>query len=889
MRLANRSGLRRNSLLLPAVMTRKLILRCPLAPGDLVLLSAAIRDLHRTYPDRFLTDVRTCYPDIWKNNPYVTRLLETTPGVESLDCHYPLIDDANRLPFHALHGFKDFLNQTLGLNVQLTEFKGDIHLSAEEKSWMSQVHELVGRDIPFWIIAAGGKYDYTIKWWDNARFQEVVDHFRGRIQFVQVGQVGDYHPRLNGVIDLRGRTDLRQLIRLVYHSQGVLCPVTFLMHLAAAVETNRGMPRRRACVVVAGGREPAHWEAYPHHQFIHTNGALHCCAQGGCWRARTFPLGDGRSFDRPSQLCKNVEGHLPRCMHLITAKDVIERIEYYFAGGSLRFLTRDEYAVCRKATRDAANGSSRRLGPREYTYDDVVNPYTARGACEAFIKTIKPYPAGFSGRGIVICAGGFRYFTAAWVCINMLRRLGCRLPIQVWHLDASEMGSDMRKLLEPLGVECVDASQVRKEHPTRTWGGWELKPFAIAHCSFREVLLLDADNVPLVNPEFLFETPEYRQHGAIFWPDIWRCKPSKDIWRIVGIPFRRGFEFESGQIVMDKQRCWRALSLTLWFNEHSDFFYRHVLGDKETFHLAFRKLEQPFAMPSRPVKRLTATMCQHDFQGRRIFQHRNLDKWNLWLHNRRIKGFRFETECRALVQDLRSKWDGRMAACLRELGPPKIPLAKVNSPPSIVAVMVSCAPRDNIRRATLRRLAATDWGRGAVEVFRDPSPAPSDPGRSMNTGIYNALAFGVRSKADYILLLEDDLAFNRHLRHNLENWAPLARGEITLGSVYNPTLGVKAIDAENQCFVADPDGIYGSQAYIISRATAAFILRSFDRVPSLPDVKISRLAEKLQRPILYHVPSLVQHVGRISVWGGDFHHARDFNPRWRARPLHPTS
>lgn len=159
----------------------------------------------------------------------------------------------------------------------------------------------------------------------------------------------------------------------------------------------------------------------------------------------------------------------------------------------------------------------------------------------------------------------------------------------------------------------------------------------------------------------------------------------------------------------------------------------------------------------------------------------------------------------------------------------------------------------------------------------------------MNTGIYNALAFGVRSKADYILLLEDDLAFNRHLRHNLENWAPLARGEITLGSVYNPTLGVKAIDAENQCFVADPDGIYGSQAYIISRATARFILCSFDRVPSLPDVKISRLAEKLRRPILYHVPSLVQHVGRVSVWGGDFHHARDFNPRWRARPVRPTS
>jgi hypothetical protein len=158
----------------------------------------------------------------------------------------------------------------------------------------------------------------------------------------------------------------------------------------------------------------------------------------------------------------------------------------------------------------------------------------------------------------------------------------------------------------------------------------------------------------------------------------------------------------------------------------------------------------------------------------------------------------------------------------------------------------------------------------------------------MNTGMYNALKFGFLSKADYILLLEDDLAFNRYLRHTLENWPPLARGEITLGSLYNPTIGFKAIDAANQCFVADPDGVYGSQAYVLSRATARFILDNFDRVNSLPDVKISRLAEKLQRPILYHMPSLVQHVGQVSVWGGEFHYAKDFDPRWRARDFRVT-
>src|SRR5205814_992692 len=136
------------------------------------------------------------------------------------------------------------------------------------------------------------------------------------------------HPRLEGAIDLRGKTSLRQLVRPVYHAQGVLCPVTSLMHLAAAIEFKGGGLAWRPCVVVAGGREPAHWEAYPHHQFIHTNGALPCCREGGCWKARTFPLNDGD--ERDQKLCLSVTHGLPRCMDMITAEEVIRRIELYY-------------------------------------------------------------------------------------------------------------------------------------------------------------------------------------------------------------------------------------------------------------------------------------------------------------------------------------------------------------------------------------------------------------------------------------------------------------------------------------------------------------------------------------------------------------------------------
>jgi ADP-heptose:LPS heptosyltransferase len=161
----------------------------------------------------------------------------------------------------------------------------------------------------------------------------VVDHFAGRLDFVQVGEDKHHHPALEGVIDLRGQTTLRQLVRLMHHAQGAVSAVSLLMHLAAAVETPPGMPQNRACVVIAGGREPAHFTFYPHHQYLHTGGALLCCDDGGCWRSRVKPLGDGDPKD--DELCVDVVGDLARCMHMITAGDVIRAIERYYEGGAL--------------------------------------------------------------------------------------------------------------------------------------------------------------------------------------------------------------------------------------------------------------------------------------------------------------------------------------------------------------------------------------------------------------------------------------------------------------------------------------------------------------------------------------------------------------------------
>ncbi len=587
--------------------------RC--SPGDVLMLTAAVRDLHRAHADRFQISVDTCCPDLWLGNPYVTPLPAPTAGAIRIECHHPpMLDRCNSQPGHYIQSIHDLLAQRLGCPVPIGRFAPDLHLSETEK-----LNPPLGLSKPYWVMMAGGKRDLTTKWWPSAWYQEVVDHFQGRITFVQAGAGSDHHPPLDKVINVVGRTRLRDLVSLIYHSDGVVCPVTSGMHLAAAFD--------KPCVVIAAGREPPHWEMYPGHQFLHTIGQLPCCRTGGCWKARVVPLGDG-DRDRDQNLCllptETAGAPVAACMTLVTVADVCRAVERF------------------------------QVNPRIIPM--ALTDANARAVVEQRVSQLPPYPGGHEGRGIVIPGGGHRYFPSAWVCIQMLRRAGCALPIELWHLGPQEMDDDMRALVAPFGVTCVDALEVSRTHPVRRLAGWELKPYAIMHSRFQEVLMLDADNMPVADPTYLFDTTPYREHGAIFWPDYSRLGPGRDIWRLTGVPYRDEAEFESGQVVVDKKRCWDALCLTLWMNEHSDFWYRHIYGDKDTFHFSWRIVGRDYAMPSRHIHTLWGVMCQHDFDGKRIFQHRNMHKWRMDRANPRVQGFQWESECHDAMKLLHKLW-----------------------------------------------------------------------------------------------------------------------------------------------------------------------------------------------------------------------------------------
>lgn len=320
----------------PTSEANKLLLINRLAPGDILVMTNAIRDLHKAYPNRFKTDVRTPCNELFDNNPYITKLsydetkykqiekklhsgkedgkYEWLEDILVIDMQYPLINKSGEVGSHFSEGHREFLESVLRLKIPQTSLTPELYLSQTERDWANPLAVKKEFDGKYWVINAGSKGDYTLKQYPY--YQEVVDLLKNNIQFVQIGEKHHNHVILNNVINMVGQTNIRELIRLIYKAEGVLTCVSLQMHIAAAF--------RKPCVVVAGAREGTRWELYPNHQFLYVNGCLPCATYDGCWKSKHSE-------------CKNKEGEVPRCMLLITPQDVARAINRYYEGAMLSY------------------------------------------------------------------------------------------------------------------------------------------------------------------------------------------------------------------------------------------------------------------------------------------------------------------------------------------------------------------------------------------------------------------------------------------------------------------------------------------------------------------------------------------------------------------------
>jgi ADP-heptose:LPS heptosyltransferase len=292
----------------------KIIFRQFQSPGDILTLTAGIRDLKEAYPN-IQIKMNTSVPQIWENNPYITDYDDSECDLE-FKLEYPLVNKSNQSGKHFIHGFKEDIEKKLKISYDIKKFSCDLHISPTERGWINQVEEVFGHTGKFWIINSGSKNDYPLKQWHHEKWQEVVDKLKHKITFVQVGANEHNHKDLDGVLNLVGKTDIRQLMRLAYHAEGALTHVSMLLHTMSAF----GKP----CVCIAGGREPAQWESYHDTIYLDTVGQLPCCLHGACWKGR---IGQ----------CDNMVGKYPKCMDMITSDDVVRAVERFYIGGRLSY------------------------------------------------------------------------------------------------------------------------------------------------------------------------------------------------------------------------------------------------------------------------------------------------------------------------------------------------------------------------------------------------------------------------------------------------------------------------------------------------------------------------------------------------------------------------
>jgi ADP-heptose:LPS heptosyltransferase len=297
-------------------VARKIILRQSQSPGDILTMTRAVADLKSTYPE-YDIDVRSPCPEIWENNPHLTRLEDNDPEVETYSITYDEIHQSGITGEHFQDAFRHDIETKLGVRILRYGNSPELWISDLEKNWINQVEQDCGWHGGFWLLNAGYKPDNELKAYH--RWQEVVnlfnDHFKGAIRLAQIGHKDHKHSELKGVYNLVGKTDLRQLIRLGWWAHGTIGPLSFQFVMSAAF--------RQPHVVLAAGKEGVRWHIYPQGRYLYTNGAMKCCEWDGCWRGGT------------KGTCIDLLDNVPRCFQLIEPRMVMDAVKMYYCGGRL--------------------------------------------------------------------------------------------------------------------------------------------------------------------------------------------------------------------------------------------------------------------------------------------------------------------------------------------------------------------------------------------------------------------------------------------------------------------------------------------------------------------------------------------------------------------------
>jgi alpha 1,2-mannosyltransferase len=176
------------------------------------------------------------------------------------------------------------------------------------------------------------------------------------------------------------------------------------------------------------------------------------------------------------------------------------------------------------------------------------------------------------------------------VSIQMLRRTNSYLSVEVFLPDEKDYDTYIcEEILNDLKARCVVLPKLKNFTIKR----YQYKALAILSGSFEDILFLDADNFPLIDPNELFDSDSYTATGLVTWPDFWASSASPFYYYISAqtpTPLRLHATTEAGQILISKRQHAATLLLATYYSLYGPHFYYRFLsqgapgeGDKNTF------------------------------------------------------------------------------------------------------------------------------------------------------------------------------------------------------------------------------------------------------------------------------------------------------------------
>lgn len=212
---------------------------------------------------------------------------------------------------------------------------------------------------------------------------------------------------------------------------------------------------------------------------------------------------------------------------------------------------------------------------------DALPEYPDRTTANETANSADPmYP---NRRGIIILAGS-KFTGYAATTLSVLRSTGSTLPVEIWTKDEAEENSEWcAEIEQTLGASCRRLSdylevgskwdwlnpmswleQTYSRKRAQLWSAYQWKALITIFSTFDEFLLLDADSMPFVNPDKLFDWQVYRETGAVLWPDKWKSVNSPWLPYLVGLSDSKSdmlFDLqtvESGQLVWNRRKHWKV-------------------------------------------------------------------------------------------------------------------------------------------------------------------------------------------------------------------------------------------------------------------------------------------------------------------------------------------